>query len=736
MPPMPLHLVHDRPAEDWSSQTFPIGTGRLGATFFGERGLDRVQLNEESLWAGANDYDNALAGVAEDVQDMGWDGAGCFLSGGELHAELALEQPGTAVPGVEASAYDRRLDLRTGLHTVTETFGGHELRREAYAPQEADVLVLRYTTDCPAGLTARITLTCTQDGAAWTLEPEAARLWVTGTLPNALRHARAVQIASTDGTATSEGDALRVRGATELVLLVDLATDYAPDAAAGWRGEDPRPVVEARLEQAASRGEAALRAAHLEQFGAAMDRAVVEWGASAPEVLALPLPERLARYREGADDPSLEQLVCAYGRYLLLSSSRADTLPANLQGIWNDSDQPAWGSDFHSNINLQMNHWAAETCDMPSAHEALIRFVAAQAPSLARATRHAFGEVPGWTCRTSQSPFGGSAWEWNTVASAWYMQHVAEQVMFSPAAADIPRALAMVREVCAFWEARLVEGPGMTEHGPELLSPAGWSPEHGPREDGVAYDQQILRDLFSRAVELSVLAEEASGAQERERWQRIHDRLGGDRIGSWGQLQEWREDLDDAADLHRHTSHLFAVYPGCAVTPQATPELAAAARRSLAARCGQPDAEIVRADGVSGDSRRSWTWPWRAALFARLGDGESAHEMLRGLLRHSMLENLWATHPPMQLDGSFGITAAIAEMLVQSHDGVIRLLPALPSAWAAQGSVRGLRARGGWRVSFSWADGRVTDWEVVGDRALPDAGVEVLVDGTAHTVSR
>lgn len=771
MPRTPLEIVFDAPADDWASQTLPIGTGRLGATFYGERGCDRVQLNEESLWAGANDYDNALAGVAEDVQDLGWHGAGCFLSGGELQVRLEWPDVSSSVQ----TAYDRRLDLRTGLHTITELAPGNtRMLREAYAPHDADVLVLRYSTDHPGGFAAQIGLTCTQEGASWSMDPESPRLWVTGVFPNELRHARCVQIASTDGEVTVTGAApshptLQVTGAHELVLLVDLGTDYAPSAHSGWRGADPVAAITARLDAAAARGEQALRATHMQQFTALMNRVHVAWTPSAPEVLALPTPQRLARYRAGQADPSLEQLLFAYGRYLLLSSSRADTLPANLQGVWNDSDEPAWGSDYHSNINLQMNYWAAESCDMPEAHESLVRFLDAARHSCARATRHAFGDVPGWTCRTSQSPFGGSAWEWNTVASAWYIQHVAEQAAFSPAVADVDRALELVREVCAFWEARLVEGPGMTEHGPELLSPDGWSPEHGPREHGVAYDQQILRDLFARAVELSQLAEaralagdapspsasisgesaaasardavsgravDSSACEERRRWQRIHDRLGGDRIGSWGQLQEWREDLDDPADLHRHTSHLFAVYPGREITPQRTPQLAAAARRSLAARCGQPDAPIVRADGVSGDSRRSWTWPWRAALFARLGEAESAHEMVRGLLRHSMLENLWATHPPMQLDGSFGITAAIAEMLVSSHDGRITLLPALPSAWASEGCAEGLRARGGWRVNFSWADGRVTDWSVVGDRALPGAHVEVLVDGTTHTVSR
>ena len=712
----------DAPAQDWAGGTLPIGNGRLGATFWGDPIHGVIQLNEISLWAGAIDYDNALNGDDDGDMDTSMTGFGTYLSGGRLLLDV-LGADGSDAP-VDGAPLRRELDVRTGLHTLTSRAPGDiGVRQEAFASAPADVLVLRLEAEAPVRVD--MALVSDQEGTRLTADEEERTLWATGTLGNDLRHAIAVRVLEHDGSESvaADGSSLSLREVTSVVLLVDQRTDYVRSPDKHWRGADPAHTARRHLTEAARRGHAALRREHLAHLTAHTDRVRLTGAESPAEVLALPVDRRLERVAAGEEDPSLERLLFAYGRYLLLCSSRPGGLPANLQGLWNHSNAPVWSSDYHSNINVQMAYWPAEVAALPETHEALIGWLRASRESLRRATRNAFGPVRGWTARTSQSPFGGTAWEWNTVASAWYATHVLEHWDFGRDAtfgSDV--AWPFVDEVCQFWEDRLVED----EDG-ELLAPDGWSPEHGPREDGVMHDQQIVRELFEGAARLAG----AVGADEarREELAAIAGRIAGERIGSWGQLQEWQEDRDDPADLHRHTSHLFSLYPGSHIT-EATPELQRAARISLLARCGLPpsaDGTEQPADGpvpedledtVSGDSRRSWTWPWRAALFARLGDGDGAHAMLRGLLRHSMLPNLWATHPPFQMDGNFGITGAIAEMLVQSHertadgDVLVRLLPALPSAWASEGAVSGLRVRGGLEVSITWQDGAVTDWSL------------------------
>ncbi len=688
-----LLLDYCSPATDWEAEALPIGNGRLGAMLFGGLDSDLLQLNESSLWRGVRNFDNGLFGRDERDSDHSHEGFGAYQNLGWL--EVTFDQ---ARSGVN---YRRTLDLRTGRHQVSEGEPGDRLVRTAQACFIADLLVIDYRSERPFSGTITLRAAHPVDTSV-----QGAELGFAGAFPNGLEFAAAAWVSHCDGELTPTPQGLEFTGAHQLRLVFDAHTNYLLNASADWLGE---PAAQ-RLQAARVRADhldldqvIADSQAHLTEI---MDRATMTWGSSEAATLALPIDQRLAAYRDGGPDPSLEQVFVQYGRYLLACASRPGGLPANLQGIWNDSNDPAWGADFHSNINIQMNYWGALPTGLTEQQLPLFDWVEQMAVPARVATRAAFGpQSRGWTTRTGMSSLGGQVWEWNLTGAAWLAQHFVEQWRFTGDHAFARhRVLPLLTELAQFWIGRLRPVDG------QLLVIDGWSPEHGPREDGVSYDQQIVWDLFTGLEEVSAALDEPLP----EEFLGVADRLAPARIGSWGQLQEWLVDRDEPGDEHRHTSHLFAVYPGHQITPEHTPELAQAALVSLRARSGElppglggdPTAPYHH-DQVVGDSRRSWTWPWRMALFARLGQGDRALAMLRGLLTHNTLPNLFTTHPPMQLDGNYGIVAGVVECLLQSHGDQISVLPALPSAWP-QGEFTGLRARGGATVSAQWSEGRLT----------------------------
>ena len=721
------------PAADWTlwyrqpgnnsrhlQESLPLGNGRMGCMLSGGMASERIQFNEQSLWSGDNNWDGAY--------ECGDHGFGAYRNFGDLTIlwQAASELAGAPITAAGTSApadYRRELDLATGIHTTTFTQDGVTFTREAFASHPDQVMVFRYRASKPGALSGRISL---KSGQKSRTQATDQGLSFAGEMPNKLKHACAVRVQHTGGTVTANGEELAFVNCDSLVLLMDARTNYKPDYSAGWRGTDPVPLLEKELATAQGKSYDTLRNAHMADVSSLLRRVILDVGVTAPEVLAWPTDARLKRYATGQADPDLEETMFQYGRYLLASCSRAGGLPANLQGLWNDRNNPPWASDYHNNINVQMNYWGAESTHLPECHVPLIDFVVAAREPCRLATRKAFGaKTRGWTARTSQNIFGGNGWEWNIPASAWYAQHVFEHWAFTLDKEYLAQtAYPVIKEICQYWEDRLKRRPDGT-----LVAPNGWSPEHGPREDGVMHDQQLIWDLFENYLDAAKALD--LDADYQAKIADLQSHLAPNRIGRWGQLQEWQTDRDEPNDTHRHTSHLFAVYPGRQISLTRTPDLARAAIVSLKARSNDRGDKPFAVDTTIGDSRRSWTWPWRCGMWARLGEGNRAGIMVRGLLTYNTLANLFCTHPPFQMDGNFGLTGAIAEMLLQSHAGEIAILPAIPDAWAARGSFSGLKARGNFTVDAMWKDGRVTEFAI---RSPVPRPARVRVNGEVKTV--
>ena len=714
----------------WESQTLPVGNGRIGGTGYSGEALDCVTLNEVSLWSGGPNLANNGSGYA-------------YGPKADKNAFGSYQPFGNLVVSYDdvsaTTSYKRSLNLKEGVLTTEFTADGAKHTRECFVSNPDDVLVYHAQTESGQKLSAKVALLPFHDVH---YSRSGDTICMQGTLSNGEKFEGRVQVRVEGGSFSVVGDSanltvnyegngngarptyqskgvpyIRISGAQSFTVVVALATDYKMDAAANWKGAAPSKRNEKTLQAIRKKSYAALRRTHVADHKALYKRMSINLGQSDPALAELPTNERLKRYRNVSPcDPELEALIYQYGRYVLIAGSRPGNLPVNLQGIWNNKVHAPWACDYHNNINLQMCYWGAEVANLSECHLPLIHFIRAMQGPLSEMTRREFGpKVRGWTTRISQNPWGGGGWvKWNPPVNAWYALHLWDHYLFTQDKVYLQKvAYPILKNICLFWLDSLKElgpeGEGLTSDGkplsakdhPELaeiekgalVAPKGWSHEWGPIEDGCTHDQQLVWELFDiTATAASVLKTDTSFANTLTNKKK---RLVGNRIAPGGYLQEWIIDRPNMVSGHRHTSHLIGVYPGSSISIARTPELAKAAMKSLDLR------------GLSGDNRRSWTWPWRTALRARFHDGEQAYEMVQSYIKYNVLDNLFGNHPPMQMDGTYGMTGGMSEMLVQSHAGQIELLPALPAAWK-DGSVRGLRARGNISIDMKWENGRVT----------------------------